>query len=374
MKDNLGLYKRVKMKLLKDVMDNYLILDANLPSKKANKDLSRPDHYAIFKAIPKLFNDWILQTANSEGFKYGQKSSIGAGNKARIPWVCVYNLAITETVQQGYYIALLFSEDMSRVYLSLNQGVTKAEFADTQLFASKALDYLGTNDRKQNLIYGRINLSASNNRLGEGYERSAIKSYEYHLGSLPTEDQFKNNFLDLLNDYNSLFKFAKQSLASLNPLSESTYQEDIQKPLEYFDIQAGGLPIPELKNLNNKSYVRMVKYAQKALREANYKCEIDSNHTTFLTRHNHNYMEGHHFIPMSQQSKFNYSLDVPENIISLCPTCHRALHHGDAKTIIPMLEKLWSVRKQKLIKRKIQIKFSDIKDVYIKMCLENNLD
>lgn len=362
------------MKPLKDVVDNYLKLDVDLLSKKSNKDLSRPDHYAIFKTIPVLFNNWISEVANPEGFKYGQKSSIGAGNKARIPWVCVYNLAVTKSVQQGYYIALLFSEDMSRVYLSLNQGVTKAEFAETQLFVNKALDYLGTNDRQQNLIYRRINLSASNNRLGEGYERSAIKSYEYHLDDLPTEEQFKNNFLYLLNDYNNLFKFANQSLASLNPLSESTYQEDIQKPLEYFDIQAGGLPIPELKYLNNKSYVRMSKYAQKALRDANYTCEIDPSHTTFITRHDHNYMEGHHLIPMSQQSKFNYSLDVPENIISLCPTCHRALHHGDAKIIIPMLEKLWSVRKQKLIKRNIQIKLSDIKNVYIKMCLENNLD
>lgn len=362
------------MKPLKDVVDNYLKLDAELPSKKANKDLSRPDHYAIFTTIPVLFNNWISEIPNPEGFKYGQKSSIGAGNKARIPWVCVYNLGITKSVQQGYYIALLFSEDMTRVYLSLNQGVTKAEFAETQLFVNKALDYLGTSDRQQNLVYRRINLSAKNNRLGEGYELSAIKSYEYHLGNLPTEEQFKNNFLHLLNDYNNLFKFANQSLASLNPLSESTYQEDIQKPLEPFVIQSGGLPIPQLTHQHNKSYVRISKYAQKALRDANYTCEIDPSHTTFITRHNHNYMEGHHLIPMSQQSKFNYSLDVPENIISLCPTCHRALHHGDAKIIMPMLEKLLSVRKQKLIERNIKIEFKDIKDVYIKIRLENDLD
>ncbi|MEG0664633.1 MAG: hypothetical protein RR483_06005, partial [Clostridia bacterium] len=50
-----------------------------------------------------------------------------------------------------------------------------------------------------------------------------------------------------------------------------------------------------------------------------YKCEINPEHETF---HNgrHPYMEGHHLIPMSQQDFYTFSLDVPPNIISLCPT------------------------------------------------------
>lgn len=60
-----------------------------------------------------------------------------------------------------------------------------------------------------------------------------------------------------------------------------------------------------------------------------YKCEINENHKTFTSDSTrHPYMEGHHGIPIRKQDKFNYSLDIYANIISLCPICHRLLHYG----------------------------------------------
>ncbi|HHV39394.1 MAG TPA: DUF3578 domain-containing protein [Tepidimicrobium sp.] len=37
-------------------------------------------------------------------------------------WIAVYNEDITTTIQRGVYIVYLFSQDMNRVYLTLNQG------------------------------------------------------------------------------------------------------------------------------------------------------------------------------------------------------------------------------------------------------------
>lgn len=37
-------------------------------------------------------------------------------------------------------------------------------------------------------------------------------------------------------------------------------------------------------------------------------------------------MEAHHLIPMSKQGTFEFDIDVPENILCLCPTCHRKFH------------------------------------------------
>ena len=57
---------------------------------------------------------------------------------------------------------------------------------------------------------------------------------------------------------------------------------------------------------------------------ANYKCELNREHETFIAEStNKPYMEGHHALPMSLQDQFSVSLDVYSNIICLCPLCHR---------------------------------------------------
>lgn len=46
-------------------------------------------------------------------------------------------------------------------------------------------------------------------------------------------------------------------------------------------------------------------------------------------------MEGHHLIPCTEKNatsiwhQFNRNIDCIENIVSLCPTCHRAIHLGN---------------------------------------------
>jgi len=51
--------------------------------------------------------------------------SVGNGNWARVPWIAIMDSRITTTTQKGTYIAFLFREDLSGVYLCLTQGVTE---------------------------------------------------------------------------------------------------------------------------------------------------------------------------------------------------------------------------------------------------------
>ena len=65
------------------------------------------------------------------------------------------------------------------------------------------------------------------------------------------------------------------------------------------------------------------------MRTAGHSCEIDGSHKSFVSRKTgKQFVEAHHLLPMQYQHQFTVSLDVPENIIVLCPTCHRQLHHG----------------------------------------------
>lgn len=68
---------------------------------------------------------------------------------------------------------------------------------------------------------------------------------------------------------------------------------------------------------------------KQALALANYTCEIDKAHGSFIAeRTGKPYMEGHHAIPMRYQKLFSNSIDVYANIVCLCPECHRKIHYG----------------------------------------------
>lgn len=76
----------------------------------------------MFKLINYTTTDALNEIAKAYGLKV--KGSCGAGTWTRYPWIAIYNEKITTTIQRGVYIVYLFSEDMSRVYLTLNQGCT----------------------------------------------------------------------------------------------------------------------------------------------------------------------------------------------------------------------------------------------------------
>ena len=77
------------------------------------------------------------------------------------------------------------------------------------------------------------------------------------------------------------------------------------------------------------TYARNPLIAVASLTTAKFSCEIDSAHKTFIAQKtNDPYVEAHHFIPMKFQSDFKFALDCIENIISLCPNCHRGIHLG----------------------------------------------
>lgn len=96
-------------------------------------------------------------------------------------------------------------------------------------------------------------------------------------------------------------------------------------------------------------------------------CEVDINHLTFLspiTRRN--FVEAHHLIPISSQEKFEYSLDVPGNIISLCPNCHREIHHGKIFNKKEMIQLLYNKRNESLKLFGITIDLDKLVNVYLK--------
>ena len=72
-------------------------------------------------------------------------------------------------------------------------------------------------------------------------------------------------------------------------------------------------------------------------------------------------MEAHHLIPLKFQDDFHYSIDVPANIVSLCPNCHREVHFGNPDKI---LELLLEKHKDELEKYEISVDLEELKSIY----------
>lgn len=113
----------------------------------------------------------------------------------------------------------------------------------------------------------------------------------------------------------------------------------------------------------HKTYPRDRQTAINALAHANYECEIDNNHPTFIRKKsNIKYTEPHHLIPMAFSDEFEVSLDVEENIVSLCSNCHNQIHYG--KDADKLIAKLYEERKDVLKKVGIEISLDRLLAMY----------
>lgn len=119
---------------------------------------------------------------------------------------------------------------------------------------------------------------------------------------------------------------------------------------------------PTIKN-GIKIYPRSKKRTLNALAKSGYQCEYDLSHKSFLRKNiDIKYTEPHHLVPLSFSDQFEFSLDVEENIISLCSECHNNIHYG--KERFKLLEKLYNERKDILKLAGIDITFAELKQMY----------
>lgn len=112
---------------------------------------------------------------------------------------------------------------------------------------------------------------------------------------------------------------------------DSDYQNTIEETLSIspnISISPKGKIIKTVRN-TQIIYVRDPRLAIMRFNATKYTCEIDPSHKTFISESTKlPFMEAHHFIPMKFQPHFKTPLDNFNNIVSLCPNCHRGIHHA----------------------------------------------
>ncbi|MFH5948389.1 MrcB family domain-containing protein [Roseomonas xinghualingensis] len=294
---------------------------------------------------------------------------------AKVPWVAVCATSVTRTVTKGYYIVLLFRADMRGCWLSLNQGYTQYSRAFGSQRAAHRHASLGAQvifpwiDIPEGFVAGPLDLAASTD-LGKGYEAGAIVSKYYDAVGVTSEADVAADFRSLLKIYDQLRLRLGASIVDLLPDDEVAYQnaaaELVRSPPNLPDLSPGPQPRPKQNAARRGAgHRRDPAIAFRALRMAEYNCELGPTHSTFTARRTRkNFVEAHHLVPMSEQHSFENSLDVPENVVALCPNCHRLLHHGLAADRISAAVRLFRARSEGLSARGIVIAEADIRSKY----------
>jgi hypothetical protein len=150
---------------------------------------------------------------------YLVKKSGVAVNLPVIPWISILNPELTSTTQAGLYVVYLYSADMKKLFLSMNQGYTrheevaqksgykgKAKTARAcETLRTEAVDLL-TGLKVRNLIPDKnislITLGA-NGDLPKGYEAGHIVGFEYNFSDFPNEEVLQNDLDQMFTIYDA---------------------------------------------------------------------------------------------------------------------------------------------------------------------------
>jgi hypothetical protein len=127
--------------------------------------------------------------------------SVGKGKWARMPWLAFLDTRETTSAQRGVYCALLFTEDMSGVYLILTQGVTepralREHFGERKTAIRQLVPQLAERFR----LDDEIDLHSHTGH-AVLYAHSAIAYKLYSRDALPTDDEIEADIRLLLAAY-----------------------------------------------------------------------------------------------------------------------------------------------------------------------------
>lgn len=116
--------------------------------------------------------------------------------------------------------------------------------------------------------------------------------------------------------------------------------------------------------VTSQTYRRNPRIASKALHDAKYECEIDPTHQLFESRTGKPFVEAHHLIPVAATPTLTVNLDFADNICSLCPHCHRAIHHSEFGLRASLVTKLHEARKTKFAGKGINLSLAELLSFY----------
>lgn len=189
--------------------------------------------WSEFSKIQDLFNVAIKEHPN-----LSVNWSAGMGNWAKVPWISFLDKRETSSTQRGVYCVYLFRQDMSGVYLTLNQGVTEPKNQHGTPAARKLLrekadtirKLCGSLEQQGFMVDNEIDLRADSG-LGVDYEHSTIAYKFYEKGTIPDDTVILRDLKAVLSVYDKYIYPDHQDGPPETPSMEKTDTYESQRAL-----------------------------------------------------------------------------------------------------------------------------------------------
>ena len=192
----------------------------------------------------------LYETELIDREKYLITASIGAGNWAMIPWICIFDRSITTTATKGIYVVYLLSKDSNRLYLTFNQGCTEISNTHSkretiQIMHDQANEIRSKVNNRGFVADCNIDLGNRLTSLGTYYQEGTIFYKQYNIENLPDE-------AELQDDLSRMMEIYKDYVDSKNPstrigdfdswtiINDNTAIKHCDK--SFFDYNGSGVP------------------------------------------------------------------------------------------------------------------------------------
>jgi 5-methylcytosine-specific restriction protein A len=200
------------------------------------------------------------------------------------------------------HVAYIFLRDKKMGHRKIDQIYLGKDPAFTRGFQSMGILHFQGLVKEHHGIFAGLEIDYIINELAkaEGANEliSDLNAYKNHqvVEQSSFEAQFQSKVLEALKD---------KQLARIARLSEREGRPSRIQTISY-------------------SFDRDPDVVAEALFRSNGICESCKKPAPFKRKINGDpYLEVHHIIPLSEDG-----LDITENVLALCPNCHRELHHG----------------------------------------------
>ena len=148
----------------------------------------------------------LYKTGIVDEDKYLITGSVGQGNWAIIPWICIFDRSVTTSATKGVYIVYLLSKDGNTLYLTFNQGCTEIRGKHNrnetiEIMRSNAAKIVSMVDSRGFKRDENINLGTGLTELGILYQKGTIFYKAYHKGNVPEEAELRDDLSKMMAIY-----------------------------------------------------------------------------------------------------------------------------------------------------------------------------
>ncbi|UPG89503.1 DUF3578 domain-containing protein [Luteibacter aegosomaticola] len=277
------------------------------------------EKHELAKLIRGDLADAVEATVGDPTGTYLVKGSAGQGVWARGPWVAIFNRLVTTSAQSGYYVCLLFREDMQGVYLTLVQAMTEAKRhyrsnvkASLRARAANFRALLGK--VPQGLPLETIDLMPSTQQNDTSfYEAGVIAAKYYPKLSLPDDDELSRDIRSALTLYEMLISSETNDVPTsiVDTQVEPQFEDSGRKKLHY-------------RIERNKKLANDVKEA------LGFTCQACGfNFEEAYGELGKGFIEAHHLTPISTLVPGKVQLDPRQDFAVLCSNCHSMIHRSE---------------------------------------------